>query len=380
LLPPPLLPFAISNSLLRGAPSTKAQSPRCAILKQAEAGSSGNVEKLLKHRIGPDRTLAEIFVIPYEPITLARPMTLFPTTLGLKPRVASIPSSNYLADLLFGHRSVQAFLRRSLGDVNFRNLRNYALGRKTTEATRARLLGLLGSQETLELVAEHFRQPEQSAPTQLLQMGEGALLLLVTGLLGIGAICSHCGKNMVTPAELWWSEQPCVLAAPEYRFLERLLYVPAGLAHTPALLGGNSPSPTNLRSLSAPDQLPFQHWLGVIKKSYSSPDLSHLAVRAGMEPQMTGTLYRINAGEMLTDAHIHAITEQLRDSKRVERVRKQGRVARRIAFAVDFLRAAHAGEQELELVQAQKIVHDRLSQLCDDIQRVLFELERKARA
>ncbi len=382
LLPPPLpplLPFAILNSLLRGAPSTKALPPRCAMLKPDKAGNSGNVEKLLNHRIGRDRTLAEIFVIPYEPITLARPMTLFPTTLGLTPRVASIPFSDYLADLLCGHKSVQAALRKGLGDVNFRNLRNYALGRKTTEATRERLLALLRDQETLELVAEHFRRPEQSAPTQLLQMGEGAMLLCFTALLGLGATYSHCGKNMITPQESWWSEQPCVLGPPEYRFLDRLLYVPAGLAHAPALMDGNSPSPTNLRTLSAPDRLPFQHWLGLIRKAYSSPDLAHLAVRAGMEPRMTGTLYRVNAGEMLTDAHIDAITQRLGNSQRVERVRKQGRVVRRIAFAVDFLRAAHSGAQELELVPAQKIVHDRLSHLCDDIQRVLFALERTAK-
>lgn len=378
LPPPPLLPFAISNSL-RGAPSTKAQPPRYAILKPVEARNSGNVEKLLNHRIGRDRTLAEIFVIPYEPITLARPMTLFPKTLDLTPRVASIPSDDYLADLLCGHRSVQAVLRRSLGDVNFRNLRNYALGRKTTEATRERLVLLLHNQETLDLVAEHFRRPEQSAPTHLLQMAEGAMLLLVTAVLGFAATCSYCGKNMITPEESWWSEQPCVLAPPEYRFLDRLLYVPAGLAHTPALLGGNSPSTTSLRTLSAPDQLPFKHWLGVISKAYSSPNLANLAARAGMEPQMTGTLYRVNAGEMLTELHIHAITQRLGDSQRVECVRKQGRAARRIAFAVDFLRAAHAGEQELELVQAQKIVHDRLSHLCDDIQRVLSALDRTAK-
>lgn len=376
LPPPPLLPFVISNSLLRGAPSTKALPPRCVILKRDKAGNSGNVEKLLNHRIGRDRTLAEIFVIPYDPITLARPMTLFPTTLGLTPRVASIPSSDYLTDLLCGHKSVQAALRKGLGDVNFRNLRNYALGRKTTEATRERLLALLRDQETLELVAEHLRRPEQSAPTQLMQMGEGAMLLLVTALLGFGGACSHCGKNMITPEESWWSKQPCVLGPPEYRFLDRLLYVPAGLAHAPALMDGNSPSPTNLRALSAPDRLPSQHWLGIIRQAYSSPDLAHLAVRAGMEPRMTGTLYRVNAGEMLTDAHIDAITQRLGNSQRVERVRKQGRVVRRIAFAVDFLRAAHSGDQELELVPAQKIVHDRLSHLCDDIQRGLFALER----
>lgn len=350
------------------------------MLKPVKARNSGNVEKLLNHRIGRDRTLAEIFVIPYEPITLARPMTLFPNTLELTPRVASIPSSDYLADLLCGHRSVQAALRKSLGDVNFRNLRNYSLGRKTTEATRERLLVLLHDQGTLELVAEHCRRPEQSGPTQLLQMAEGAMLLLVTAVLGFGATCSHCGKNKITPEESWWSEQPCVLAPPEYRFLDRLLYVPVGLAHTRALLDGNSPSPTSLRTLSAPDRLPFQHWLRVIRKAYSSPSLANLAARAGMEPHMTGTLYRVNAGEMLTDVHIHAITHRLGDSQRVERVRKQGRAARRIAFAVDFLRAAHAGEQELDLVQAQKIVHDRLSHLCDDIQRVLSAQERTAKA
>jgi hypothetical protein len=211
-------------------------------------------------------------------------------------------------------------------------------------------------------------------------MGEGAMLLLVTALLGFGATCSHCGKNMITSEEAWWAKQPCVLGPTENRFLDRLLYVPAGLAHTPALLGGNSPSPTGLRTLSAPDRLPFQHWLDVIGKAYSSPKLAHLAARAGMEPQMTGTLSRVNAGEMLTDAHIHAITQRLDNRQRVERLRKQGRVARRIAFAVDFLQAAHAGEQELELAQAQKIVHDRLSHLCDDIHRVLFALERTANA
>lgn len=336
------------------------------------------MEKLLNHPIGRGRTLEEIFVVPYEPITLARPMTLFPTTLGLTPRVASIPSSDYLAELLCGHKSVQAALRKELGDVNFRNLRNYALGRKTTEATKERLLLLLRDQETLELVAEHLRGPEQSTPTRLLQMGEGAMLLLVTAVLGFGASCSHCGENEITPEDSWWSKQPCVLAPSEYRFLDRLLYVPAGLAIAPAMLNGNSPPPTVLRTLSAPDRLPFQHWLDVIRKAYSSPNLAHLAARAGMEPQMTSVLYRVNAGEMLTDAHIHAITKRLGNGQRVERVRKQGRVVRRIAFAVDFLLAAHADEQELEFALAQKIVHDRLSHLCDDLQRALVALQRKA--
>ncbi|MCG2592208.1 hypothetical protein LZ009_05380 [Ramlibacter sp. XY19] len=337
------------------------------------------MEKLHEHRFDwKSKPILDNLLVAYEPLTLARPMKLFPARLGLTPGVPGIPASDYLAELLLGHRSVQAALRRELGDVEFRNLRNYALGRKSTQGTRSRLLARMGgNEEFLEGVAEHFRNPEQSGLTKLLQAGEGALLLLLTVLLGSGATCAHCGKKMVTPQESWWARQPCVLAPAEFRFLDRLLYVPVALAQLPRiLLDGDAPSLSCLGRLSSPDQLPFQHWLDLLVKAYSSPDLAHLAVRARVDDKMTGTVYRIHSGAMLTESNIDLLTQELvGGANRIGTVRRHGRAVRRIAFAVDFLQAAHADEQVLEPAQAQKIVHDRLVHLCDDLLRVIHAPE-----
>lgn len=84
---------------------------------------------------------------PLELLTLRRSMKLFPTSLGLQPLEAGLPSDDFLANFLSGRRTYLAIIREGFGK-DFKNFQNYALQRvETRPEVRERLLKALDGNE-----------------------------------------------------------------------------------------------------------------------------------------------------------------------------------------------------------------------------------------
>src|SRR5437868_4166402 len=112
----------------------------------------GNVETRTP---GAGQTLQSVLSQPFEPLTLRRPMKLFPTSLGLEPHKPGLPSDDFLANFQSGRRTYLSMIRQGLAK-DFKNFQNYALQRvETTPAVRQRLAQALdGNEELLAFLAQ----------------------------------------------------------------------------------------------------------------------------------------------------------------------------------------------------------------------------------
>ncbi len=328
----------------------------------------GNVETLLP---GRPRTLEEALTHPFEPLSIHRPMTLFPTALGLQPERRQLPSDDFLANLLTGRRSYLAFVRRGFGR-DFKNFENYALQRvRTTAAVHDRLVKAVGGEPAvLELLAGLLRSGvlgKQMAG--LTKAGEGFVYQLMLALSSGSCKCTNCGNEMVSRPETWWQDQGCALGEAEYRFVDRVLYDVLAAVAIPLVFesgwAGLHAAAKSLAELCESGSHPFKHWLTRVRQAYRAKDLTALAVRAGLDGQFPDShLQRCSRGEMLTVDMIEAVTARLPNPKSL---RSQGMHARAVAFAVDFLVAADGRAEHLAWQDAQAIVKARITQIEADL-------------
>jgi len=309
---------------------------------------------------------------PFEPLVLHRPMTLFPTALGLKPLKASLPSDNFIANFLSGRRTYLAIIRNGFGN-DFKNFQNYALQRvETTPAVRQRLLEALnGSEEMLELLAEGMREGILVANLALIaRVTEGTIYQVMQGLSSGPQKCPHCQAKLISSPMLWWREQSCDLGEAEFRFVDRLLYDVLAIRLLPWVFRPNwaqmKDAAEQLAALCVADGHLFKNWINRVQRDYRAKDLTALATRAGLiGPSPDSHLQRCARGEMLTVDTIQAVTARLPDR---ESLRKLGMQSRALAFAVDFIVAADSAESPLSWAAAQAIVGARLLRLSQDLE------------
>lgn len=317
------------------------------------------------------RTLQEALVFPFESLTIKRSMTLYPTALGLRPGVPALPSDDFLANLLAGRRSYLAVIRRGFGR-DYKNFENFALQRvRTSKDVYKRLvLAVGGDTQLLELLAELLRSGalvQQLA--RLTRAAEGLVYQLMAALSSGSCKCTNCGAELVSRPAVWWKRQTCSLGEAEYKFVDRVLCDVLAAAAIPLLFQrgwyGLHAAAETLVELSASGGHPFKHWLTKVCRAYRAKDLTALAVRAGLEGQYPDShLQRCSRGEMLTLETIEAVTARLANP---EDLRVQGKLARAIGLAVDFLVAADGRPDHLAWPEAQAIVRARIKQLAEDI-------------
>lgn len=309
---------------------------------------------------------------PFQPLILRRSMTLFPTALGLEPHKAGLPCDDFLANLLSGRRTYLAIIRKGFGK-DFKNFRNYALQRVvTTSAVRQRLLKAVdGSEEILTTLTDRLREGvliEQI--TQLTRTAEGTLYQVMRALSSGSLKCPHCKAELISRATQWWSEQACELGEAEYHFVDRILYDVLAITLLPLVFGSNSAQKKQaveeLACLCNADAHVFRNWFDLVRNAYRAKDLAALATRAALPgPSPDSNLQRCARGEMLTADLIHQVTERLKNQKPL---RNLGMRARALAFAIDFIVAAHSGASPLDWSAAQSIVKARILRLFQDIQ------------
>lgn len=334
----------------------------------AATGNRGNVETTLQDsQVELVLGLAQVF----EPITLQRPMALFPTSLGLQPGAAGIPSDEFLAALLLGRPTFLAAVRGLFGS-DFKNFQNYARQRvKTTADVRDRLLSAVGGDavllETLARVLRH--DPKVGDLSRLVRAAEGVVQRFMLTILSGSLRCPQCRHELISRPMRWWSEQPCVLGASERRFVDRILRGVMATVVFPHLFSSWAVKQKALDQLAAlcrQEAHPFRQWLSEVGAAYRAKDLTALAARAGLEAHWAPeSLQRMSRGEMLTAEMIEKLTARL--AIRKAELRALGMRARALAFVVDFLLAADMGAQSLNRETAQAIVGARLQRLVEDL-------------
>lgn len=338
-------------------------------MQQTKLTNRGNVET---HIPSVGQPLQNVLSRPFQPLTLRRPMTLFPTALGLQPLQAGLPCEDFLANLLSGHRTYLAIIRNGFGK-DFKNFKNYALQRvETTSTVRQRLLHAVnGNEELLTVLARKMR--EGVLITQLAQLTRAAegTLYLVMRTLSFGSLkCPNCQAQLISRPMQWWGEQSSELGKAEYRFVDRILYDALAITLLPLVFGSNrtqrKQAVEQLADLCDTRANLFRNWLDHVRHAYRAKDLTALATRAGLHgPSPDSHLQRCARGEMLTVDTIHAVTARLKDPKPL---RNLGMRTRALAFAVDFIVAADSGTSPLDWTAAQAIVRARILRLFEDLQ------------
>lgn len=309
---------------------------------------------------------------PSEPLVLQRPMTLFPKVLGLKPLEAGLPSDDWIANLSSGRPTYLAIIRKGFGK-DFKNFENYAQRRvKTTPIVEKRLIDALGGhKEWLELLAS-WRREEVLVPNlaSLARAIEDFTYQLMKGLSSIAHECPNCKAQLTSNPMRWWSAQSCSLGEAEYRFVDRVLYDVLAVTLLPFVF---SPNREKMRDateevveLCSANGHIFKNWLTRVRGAFRAKDLASLATRAGLlSASPDSHLQRCARGEMLTLETIQEVTSRLNDP---EPLRKIGRKARALAFAVDFIVATDRSATPVSWSTAQSILGARLEQLYQDME------------
>lgn len=328
----------------------------------------GNVETTLQN--SPTRGSPRL-VRPFKPLTLQRPMVLFPQSLGLHVGVAATPSDEFLATLLLGRKTYLAAVRRVFGS-EFKNFQNYAARRvKTTVQTRERLLAAVnGDAELLEMLARVLRRDRKAGDlAALVRVAEGVVSKFMRHMLSASLRCPNCRAELISRPMRWWSQQPCRLGNEEREFVDRVLQGVIAIVLCPLLFANwvdKEKAVHRLAAICEPGAHPFMHWLNAVCRPYRAKDLTALAARAGLVGEWAPeSLQRMSRGEMLTAEMIEEVTARV-PTRRAE-LQTLGMQARALAFVVDFLKAADTSDQPVDQNTAQKIVGARLNQLVEDI-------------
>lgn len=308
-----------------------------------------------------DLPLLDAMPVPFWEVTIAREMRRFGASLGLTPNIAGTPSVNIAASIIFGRRSFEAVLRQLLDHVEFRNLRNFALG--TVKAPRA--LGSVlakcgGSQAVVDELIAVLRDADSADSVRFVGALEGAAYRLATFIRSVPAPCPCCGANLVRRAEDWWKEQPCDVGVMEARLVDRACMV---AITTHFLIGFRDdakkvPPPALCRLHMHPNA----NWLQSLARLVGAPTLSNLAPRAGAEVT-TDTVLRVARGDTLT---AEVVSKLIADRKRTGALKAAVIPTRTLAFAIDFLSAANRSG-ELDDETARRIVWARVDALIADV-------------
>lgn len=303
--------------------------------------------------------------VPLWEVTLARPMRIYGVSLGLTPQIAGVPSRNVIAAIATGRRSFLALLRRELGDTDFRNLRNYALGKVQNSRVIEGLKVRYGANnEVIEIAALAIQDPARSLLVELASVAEGAAYRFVSWVYAFEVPCACCGGNLVPAPERWWSHQPCDVGRAEAELVDRVCMVTIGAHFLLNLRAGGQHSPT-IRELASPDDHPFKNWLKVVLDLVKGESFSSIPVRAGARTSAESVM-RFSRGEMLTPEAIEDLTRNIPNAAALK---SSARAARALAFAIEFLSAVQRGTP-LSKEVARKIVSARIDRILTDIELI----------
>ena len=80
----------------------------------------------------------------------------------------------------------------------------------------------------IDLLAESVRGQHNSALERGVAVAEGAAFRLVLWIHSQPLLCQCCGHNLIATPNYWWSGQPCNIATPEAKLIDRMCMVMIG--------------------------------------------------------------------------------------------------------------------------------------------------------
>jgi hypothetical protein len=348
-----------------------------------EYGTMENLEAQLPvPKRATDKTLNEILIVPFEQMTLRRPMQLFKGILGLTPNVPAPPDPEFLYRLITGQLSVNAGLRDQVGG-QFKTLENlirkrHASTDRSVNALTAKL-GLKSEEELFEL--SHGNANGSLFP----QLGnifcflEGIPLKVFSAITAKEVLCPCCNANMMEDKNVWWGGQAIRLKSAEYGFVERLLNTVVGSYIGIQFLSGNEKfqSWEWISSMANPERHPIGNWLAEVRTHYDCDNLLKLETRF----QLRG-----HEGDEITHRRLKdwssgqdlmpmkAVSTLISGLSDEDSLKIQHLVARTFALAVDFICSAAEVDDKRNRKVAQGMVYQRLCALREKILLQLHNL------
>ena len=333
-----------------------------------------------------DRTLEDLFIVPFDALTICRSIGPYGRLLGLIPGVCTTPSPDFLTRLLTPHPSHQAVLRKVSGD-QFKNLENLIRGRhRVSTTTRATLAGRLKCAPDFldELTGSAPDGPLMPGLQQLVQLFEGVPSWLAGSVLSVEIACPCCGHNVLHDVDLWWHRHAPRIGQPEYRFVERMLRALVGasicelIAHH--LANASAPALGDLASLTNPDRHPIGNWLSEMLTQLNLESLSQLSMHMqlqgfGQNDYTHGRLRKWSSGQeampVADGANIAKIAgAQTSNERRLI-------AARTLAVATDLIMASTADAEMSNRFHAQPVLDGRLRALSMNTDLVFRHIQRR---
>lgn len=336
-------------------------------------------------QFSPDKTIGELLLVPFQPVTVLRPLGPYGRMLELEPGVPQSPDPEFLVRLITGHASHQATVRHAAGG-QYKNLENLVRGKhKSSPTTKAVLASELGLPIDV-LDALDGSAPEGPLLPEMLalyQIAEGLPSLVASRILDRHVPCPCCGGNLLDDKAHWWSKNAPGMGVAEFEFAERLLNAITGASLIERFLGSFQTPPEIylgcMACLAKPSKHPIGHWLAEAQAALNRDSLADLAIELELNKK-TATHFSYGrmkkwsagqdvmplvAGEMIAEACGQAKAGQRRLT-----------AARAIALVIDFVAATLPTDTSHQA--ARTIVHQRLGQLSQNLQTSLATIVKPA--
>lgn len=325
------------------------------------------MENLNSHSNELDKPTDNRLQMPFEPVTLQRPMSLFKGMLGLKVKAPSCPDIEFLVQLTTQYPSHQAMIRDSAGE-QFKNLENLIRGRnKASSTTQILLSQKLGiSPDDIDgFVHANNEGPLVPKLLNVFHLIEGVYLSTYSSKTSGVVICPHCKQKLTTDAHEWWADQKIGIGQPECLFIERLLKAVIGGYLLIQLFNKNSNTISEIRpsNLACSRHHPIGNWLDTLKQQHDCESLDKLSVK--LEVQNInfshGLLKKWSCGQVLMPfIAAEKMIDMLSSKKELQTMHI---MARALALATDFVASVTSGSKNIDRKVAQEIIYQRLLQL-----------------
>jgi hypothetical protein len=310
----------------------------------------------------PIKTFVQSLAVPLWPVRLLRPMNHFMSPSGLAAGEERVPHPDLLAAVVFSQQSFKAMLRRALGDQEYRNARNFAVGKSTKSRTATRVADMLGLD--LDQLRDLFREPHESFGG-IFYAAEGALYRVASAAINTTVSCPCCGGDLFESPSCWWrSRSNVTLESGAYRLVDRILMDLIVLSWVR--------SPNILNELAKPDDHPHWQWLRLLHDRVGGGHIGDLVARKAVPDLTRERIWAMGRGETLDIEAVESLVAGVADE---DLLRRSATSARGLSLASELLMAASA--ESINPSTARQVLHSRLRVLL--LQFDLTSLQRQGR-
>ena len=314
-----------------------------------------------------NRTIGELLHIPFEPVTIYRPMKLFKGTLGLTINQKDSPNPEFLVRLITSYPSHQAMIRNQAGD-QFKNFTHYIRGQHEVSQTTLRLLCQNFGMTLEELQNLQHKKDDGPLLPEILECFywiEGFYQKVYEALTSGEVLCKHCNSNIMNDTKAWWSLQNMAVDPPEYQFLERILSVIVGGTFIYNFFNNstNNSKVIKASNLGMMNHRPIGNWLAVVMQAYECTNLKEFAEQLQIKGiDISHELLKKWSSEQILIPLADADTI-IKDLPNKGELFAMLLISRSLALSVDFLRSSIRGTTYIQHRIAQKVIFESVKRL-----------------